>query len=154
MRQIWNEMIFEQCKYWHKIVRSVNCEPFSFQHLISFFRLKWPKEKASELEEKFEASLRFIFLFTFYNTLTRSYLGEHEVLMQLTTRKGLSRNVTRNAQSVHSYFELIFLLFILPLSELLDDFHTCDSYHECSTIENVLLQWIEGNLSKSTLNTI
>ena len=107
-----------------KIVRSVKCEPFSFQHLISFFRLKWPKEKASELEEKFEASLRFIFLFTFYNTLTRSYLGEHEVLMQLTIRKGLSRNVTRNAQSVHSYFELIFLLFILPLSELLNDFHT------------------------------
>ena len=107
-----------------KIVSSVNSEPFSFQHLISFFRLKWPKEKASELEEKFEASLRFIFLFTFYNTLTRSYLGEHEVLMQLTTRKGLSQNVTRNAQSVHSYFGLFFLLFILSLIELFDDFYT------------------------------
>ena len=62
--------------------------------------MKWPKEKEPKLKEKFEATLQFIFPFTFYNTLTRSYLGEHEVLMQHTTRKGLSQNVTGNAQRV------------------------------------------------------
>ena len=125
-----------------KIVSSVNSEPFSFQHLISFFRLKWPKEKASELEEKFEASLRFIFLFTFYNTLTRSYLGEHEVLMQLTTRKGLSQNVTRNAQSVHSHFGIIFFVTYTIIIRIIWSFlHLSNRItdHECSTIENFSL---------------